>query len=287
MTAALLSGLANGAAYALFAMGIVIVYKTSRTFNLAQGEFGTVAAYIAYLFVAHTSLPYWVAIMVALASSVVMAIAIERAAIWPLRNASRVDALVATAAITGSVIAVETLLSGGASYVVPSIISGEAFSLGGTAVSNEWVLTGIVMLVTVTVVALFFGRNMNGVAIKAAASEPMAARIVGIALGRASAISWGMAGLLGGIAGVLLAPLTTISAGEFTTNALVAALAATVLGGLTSIAGACVGGLIIGVTESLSITYLGNSIPGAASLVELAIVLIVLLSRPRGLLGAK
>jgi branched-chain amino acid transport system permease protein len=287
MITALLSGLVNGAAYALFAMGIVIVYKNSRTFNLAQGEFGTVAAYVAYLTLTRTSLPYGVAIIIALAAAVIMALAIERLAIWPLRRASRVDALVATAAITSSVIALETILSSGASYVVPAIVAGRAFSINGTAVSNEWVLIIGVVLVTVILGGIFFSRSMNGVAIRAAASEPTAARIIGVAMGRASMLSWGIAGLLGGLGGILLAPVTTVSPGEFTASALVAALTATVLGGLTSVAGACVGGLVIGVAESLSITYIGNAVPGAASLVELGIVLIVLLARPSGLLGAR
>jgi branched-chain amino acid transport system permease protein len=287
MITALLSGLVNGAAYALFAMGIVIVYKNSRTFNLAQGEFGTVAAYVAYLTLTRTSLPYGVAIIIALVAAVIMALAIERLAIWPLRRASRVDALVATAAITSSVIALETILSSGASYVVPAIVAGRAFSINGTAVSNEWVLIIGVVLVTVILGGIFFSRSMNGVAIRAAASEPTAARIIGVAMGRASMLSWGIAGLLGGLGGILLAPVTTVSPGEFTASALVAALTATVLGGLTSVAGACVGGLVIGVAESLSITYIGNAVPGAASLVELGIVLIVLLARPSGLLGAR
>jgi branched-chain amino acid transport system permease protein len=287
MITALLSGLVNGAAYALFAMGIVIVYKNSRTFNLAQGEFGTVAAYVAYLMLTRTSLPYGVAIIAALAAAVIMALAIERLAIWPLRRASRVDALVATAAITSSVIALETIFSSGASYVVPAIVAGRAFSIGGTAVSNEWLLIIGIVLATVILGGIFFSRSMNGIAIRAAASEPTAARIIGVAMGRASMLSWGIAGLLGGLGGILLAPVTTVSPGEFTASALVAALTATVLGGLTSIAGACVGGLVIGVAESLSITYIGNAVPGAASLVELGIVLIVLLARPSGLLGAR
>jgi branched-chain amino acid transport system permease protein len=287
MVTALLSGLVNGAAYALFAMGIVIVYKNSRTFNLAQGEFATVAAYVAYVILKSTPLPYSVALIVALVAAVAMALAIERLAIWPLRRASRVDPLVATAAITSSAIALETILSGGASYVLPAIVGGRAFTIGGTAVSYEWVLVIGVVLATVVLGGIFFSNSMNGIAIRAAASEPTAARIIGIAMGRASMLSWGIAGLLGGLGGILLAPVTTVSPGEFTASALVAALTATVLGGLTSIVGACVGGLVIGVAESLSITYIGNSIPGAASLVELGIVLIVLLVRPSGLLGAR
>jgi branched-chain amino acid transport system permease protein len=287
MVTALLSGLVNGAAYALFAMGIVIVYKNSRTFNLAQGEFATVAAYVAYVILKSTSLPYSVALIAALVAAVAMALAIERLVIWPLRRASRVDPLVATAAITSSAIALETILSGGASYVLPAIVGGRAFTIGGTAVSYEWVLVIGVVLATVVLGGIFFSNSMNGIAIRAAASEPTAARIIGIAMGRASMLSWGIAGLLGGLGGILLAPVTTVSPGEFTASALVAALTATVLGGLTSIVGACVGGLVIGVAESLSITYIGNAIPGAASLVELGIVLIVLLVRPSGLLGAR
>jgi branched-chain amino acid transport system permease protein len=285
MSTALVSGLASGAAYALFAMGIVIVYKTSRTFNFAQGEFATVAAYTAALVNDRTRLPYGVAIAVALLASVALAILIERLVIWPLRDASRVDTLVAVAAVATSIIALETILAGNVPRLLPALVGGRGVSIVGVRIASQQLLIVGVVAVAVVIAAFFFARAMTGVAIRATASEPVAARVVGIAVGRVSMLSWGIAGLLGGLGGLLLAPLQSLSPGIFTANGLVEALAAAVLGGLTSLSGAVVGGLIVGVVEALSFTYLGNSLPGAASVMAFGVVLVVLLVRPRGLLG--
>src|SRR5437588_563071 len=152
-----------------------------------------------------------------------------------------------------------------------NFVAGEVATLAAAGVGLAW----------------FFGRTDLGLAVLATSQEPTASRLVGIRLNRITLLTWGLAGLLGAVAGVLLAPVTSqFQAGYGTTTVLIAAFTAAVVGGMTSVPGAVVGGLLVGLVQAFAqINISSKTLPGANSVATLVMLLAVLLARPTGLLG--
>lgn len=289
----LVTGLIQGSIYGLLGLGLVLLYKSNRIFNFAQGEFGTVAAFISIGFITGAGplpqLPYPVAALLGVSAGVLTAIATERLVIKPLFRQPKVTLVVASAGVTLLLIALQLVIVGGNLLNMPPALDGSAFALGGLQILKQQVLI-LVMLVLLGVGAyLFFTKSRYGVAIIAVSEEPTATSLVGVSVDRISMITWGLAGFLGGIAGVLLAPLSPVSPGFMTTSFLIPAFAAAVLGGITSLPGAFVGGLVVGLVEQfgpkLSDLPVVPDVPGAGPLVVFIVLLTVLLVRPAGILG--
>ena len=289
----LVTGLIQGSIYGLLGLGLVLLYKSNRIFNFAQGEFGTVAAFVAIGFASGAGplpqLPYPVAAFLGVAAGVLTGIGTERLVIKPLFRQPKVTLVVATAGVALLLIAVQQLIVGTDLQVFPPAIAGSAFSLGGLQVLWQQLLIVAVLLLLGAGSYAFFKYSRYGVAIIAVSEEPTATSLVGVSVDKVSMLTWGLAGFLGGVAGVLLAPTTLFSPGFMTLNLLVPAFAAAVLGGITSLPGAFVGGITIGVIEQfapkLSDLPVIPDVPGAARLVVFAVLLGVLLVRPAGLLG--
>lgn len=278
MGSSIVIGISSGAGTSLLALGIVLIYKTSRTFNFAQGEFGTLGAYVGYL-VLGTGLPYGVAIVCALVAGVVLAVAVERLVVWPLRHAARVNVVVATVGIALAATAIEVIVTENSTYLLKPVVRGAAFQLGGVTIpSLDLVIVGCGALVAV-LAWIFFNKTMFGTAVLAAADDAVGAAATGIPVAMVSVVMWAVAGLLGALAGVLLAPQSAITPGFMTTEGLVNALAAVVIGGLGSISGAMLGGIVVGLVQAISYNYLGASVPGISEVMTLVLVLAVLIAR--------
>lgn len=282
----LVIGLFQGAVYGLLAVGLVLVYKGARVFNFAQGEFGTVAAFVTFALFEQAGIPYGVAVAGGLAAAVVLGLLVERLAIRPLFDAPRVTVLVATVGVALLIVAVTVLVAKPEPRVLPPAISGDPITFAGVALVPQQFLILGVLAALAAVLALFFSRTNLGLAILAISQDVLATRIVGISVPRISRLIWAMAALLGGVAGILQAPLTIFTPGFMTTTTLVPAFTAAVLGGMTSLPGAFVGGLLVGAAQNVGIFYLQRAgIPGASELTVFSLLLVVLLVRPRGLLG--
>jgi branched-chain amino acid transport system permease protein len=298
----LINGIANGAAYGLIGLGLVLLYKSNRIFNFAQGEFATVAAIVTYVFYAGTGalpkLPFFVAALLGLIASVGIALLVERLVIRPMFNRAKVVLVVGTVGVALFLIGVEGLLPYPKTQSLPTIsdVLGVQQFVGrvdGIPILDQDIAK-LVMLVLLAVVAFFFFRyTPTGTAILAVSQDSTAARVVGISVERISAISWGIAGLLGGVAGILLAvpPQGSVTPGAFTGSTLTVAFAAAVLGGMTSLPGAFVGGLSLGLIEAFAqadssfIPGLSSVQNGQSELAVFAVLVIVLLFRPQGMLG--
>ena len=294
----IIAGIANGAAYGLLGLGLVLLYKSNRIFNFAQGEFATVAAIVAYMFDHGTGwlpkLPYFVAIGLGIAASMLVAMLTERAVIRPLFNRPRVVLVVATVGTALFLVGVEGLLPYPQTASLRPIADALKVRPFVTQIDKVAILdqdlAKLIALVVLAIAAfLFFRYTATGTAILAVSQDATAARVVGISVERISMTTWAIAGLLGGVAGVLLAaPPGSVTPGSFT---LTVAFSAAVLGGMTSLPGAFVGGLLIGLIEAFANSDHSfvpglNSLPTAQSEVAVAFVLLlVLLVRPRGLLG--
>jgi branched-chain amino acid transport system permease protein len=290
MRQALIIGIVAGSGYGLIALGLVLVYKSSGIFNFAQGEFGTVAVYA--LWGAHSvGVPYGVAMLLALVAALASGLATERFVVRPLFAAPRVTLLVATAGVSLFAIGTELWLGEGQlRFLPPALGRLDRVSLFGFAVSDQRLLIAATLAALAVAGALFFARTDLGLAILGLSQNPLATELMGISAERLSRFTWGVAAVLGGLGGILSAPLSSgFGAGFLTLSALIPAFTAAVLGGMTSLPGAFVGGVVVGVAESIAVSspFLSKHVPGAPSVVVFALLVAVLALRPQGLLGSR
>lgn len=283
----LVIGLITGAGYGLLALGLVLIYKSSGVFNFAQGEFGTVGVYA--LWGAHSGgVPYLPALLFGLVAATSMGLATERLVIRPLFHAPRVTLLVATAGVSLLAIGLELWIGELRGRVIdPALPRLDRVTLVGIQVSDQRLLVLAVLLALGVLLALFFSRTNLGLAVLGVSQEPVATELMGISVRRLSSFTWGLAALLGGLGGVLTAPIAqSFGPGQLTTSGLIPAFTAAVLGGMTSLPGAFLGGVIVGVAQSLAVSApLFADIPGAGSVMVFLILVGVLTVRPAGILG--
>lgn len=304
-------GIATGAIYGLVALGLVLVYKGSRVFNFAQGEFGTIAAFVLFVLleqVTSPEIPYWVAVPIALIAAVALGLVMERVVVRPLMNSPRITLLVATIAFALLTVGMQIVLFLPEAKSLPPMVA--ATDAEGTPVGlkifnyflppQNLIILGVLAALAV-ILGYFFSKTDLGLAVLATSQDPFATRVVGIGVERMSRFIWGTAALLGGIAGILYVPLTTLTPGAMTTGVLIPAFTAAVLGGMTSLPGAFLGGIVIGCVQSLA-NWAGNNysitvddalkplqsiIPGLPDVAIILVLLLVLLARPQGLLGSE
>ena len=285
---ALLIGIVNGAIYGFIGLGIVLIYKTQRVVNFAQGEFATLGAFMLYLFHTRLALPYGVAALLAVLVAGVAAVIIERTVIRPLRESRDVTVFVATAGVALFMIALTFLIGGANILTVQPLVNPEVWggiTLAAYQISPQQLLVIALLLATAALLAVLFKLPI-GRALLALSQEPFAVRLAGISTSKLSLFIWILAGVLAGMAGVAYSPTTTVTPGLFTATALFPALTATVLGGLTSLPGAFAGGIAVGIAQALAAQYARNlGIPGPDTAIVFIILLAVLFFRPQGLLA--
>jgi branched-chain amino acid transport system permease protein len=285
---ALVIGTITGSAYGLVALGLVLIYKSSGVFNFAQGEFGTVAVCTLYLL--HSNdVPYGVAVIGALLAGMMFGFLTERIVIRPLFEAPRVTLLVATAGVALLAIAIQQwLFDNQGRPIARAFPRTDRVSVFGVDVSDQklWLIATLAALAVL--LGLFFTRTNLGLAIIGASQEPTATELVGISVRRLSTFVWVLAALLGGLAAVIAVPDTgQFTPGVMTSAYLIPAFTAAVLGGMTSLPGAFLGGVLVGIIQSVaSSAEIFQDIPGTPSTLVVFLVLLgVLIVRPQGLLG--
>jgi branched-chain amino acid transport system permease protein len=291
LVAPAVSGAIQGAVYGLLGLGLVLLYKSNRIFNFAQAEFGTSAAFGTLFAVNGTGflpkMPLPVAVLFGLLVGVGIGLLTERLVVRPLFSAPKVTLVVATAGVTLLLIAIQGFLSGAEPGTFPPLVGGDILNTGAVRITQQQGIIVFMLAVLAVASALFFSRTRTGTAIIAVSQEPTATQLVGISVNRISALTWGIAGLLGGIAGILLSGSNgVIAPGALTGLALIPAFTAAVFGGITSLPGAFLGGVVIGVIEALAQANISKDVlPGSGSVVLFVMLLAVLLVRPSGLLG--
>ena len=276
------SGLAIGSCYALIALAMVIIYKSSEVLNFAQGEMAMVSTFIAYTLLDSYGVPFLIAFPLTLFFSLILGIVIEFLFLRPAKDPTLLGLIVIT-------LGAEMILYGFAGWKwgaetksFPSpILDTKVYTIKGIVVSqlNIWVFTVCVGLMLL--LFLFFRFSKLVIAMKATAQNPMAARLMGIRSKRVLSFTWGLSALIGAVAGILIAPITLLDP-NMMVDPLLKAFASAVLGGMTSMPGAAVGGGILGVVENLFGWYVSTEFK---SVVAFAIIVIVLCVRPSGLLA--
>jgi branched-chain amino acid transport system permease protein len=280
-------GLATGGIYASLALAIVLIYRSTRVVNFAQGELATFSTFVAWQLM-EWGLPYWGAFFLTLGLSFVGGVAIERTVIRPIERASVLTIVMVT---LGGLIALNGLTGwiwGSDTKTFPSAFSTRPIMIGGVAFSiQEFGVIGVT-LGAVGLIYLLFQFTKVGLGLRAAAVAPEASRLLGVRVSWMLALGWGLAAALGALSGMMTAPTTFLDP-NMMLGVLLYALAAAVLGGLESPIGAVVGGLSLGVALNLIGTYVdfwGIDLGGQMRLVAgLAIILVILLFRPQGLFG--
>jgi len=286
MLSSIVNGLINGTIYGLVAIGLVLVYKGARVFNFAQGEFGTVAVFVAWILNTDPpGLPMWLAILAGLAAATMFGLLVERLVVRPLSTSPGVNLLVATAGVAIAAISIQLLLGEAEARVLNPLVAGEGITVAGIPVRPQQMIMIGMLGVVALFLYLFFTRTSVGLAVLATSQDPLATNLSGINTKRISALVWGMAALLGGVAGLLQGPVTVFFPGFMTATVLLPAFTGAVLGGMTSLPGAFVGGLLVGVAQDVGSQVIPEAVTGSAELTVFALLLLVLLIRPQGLLG--
>jgi branched-chain amino acid transport system permease protein len=277
-----LAGIATGAIYACMALAIVMIYQAIDHLNFAQGEMAMFSTFIAWQLM-QWGLGFWPAFVLTLAISFAGGIIIERALFKPLTNApilAQVAGFIALFAILNSVAGLTWDFT---IKQFPSPFGSSGF-LGSQLISTHQAGMIGVTLVLLIMLFVFFRYTRIGLAMRAAASLPESARLVGINTSWMIALGWGMASSIGAIAGMLIAPVVFLEP-NMMGGILLYGFAAAVLGGLSSPLGAVIGGFLVGVFENLVGTY----IPGVGNELKLpialALIIVVLVIKPSGLLG--
>jgi len=275
-------GIAAGGVYALIALGIIVIFKASHTFNFAMGEMMMLSAYFFYAASVTFALGPWLGLGVALLSSVVVGLIIERVAIRPMLGRPFIAVVMVTFGIGAIIRGIVGLVWGPNELQIPAILARTPVMLGDIFVPGRTARAFAIAVVIVVGLILYLRYSRAGVALRAAAADAVTAYSMGIDVRRIVAFSWVIAAITGCISGVLMASVNTLTPhlGVVAMNV----LAVIILGGLNSIGGVLVAGLIIGWLEAVTGMFLPTSF---REITPYILTLIVLLIRPNGLFGAR
>jgi branched-chain amino acid transport system permease protein len=276
-------GLATGGVFGSLALALVLIYRATEVINFAQGGMAMFTTYIAWQLI-QWGLPFWAAFFATLGIAFLGGIALERVVIRPVEHAGALAVVVVT-------IGLIFVLEGVASWIwspeikfFPSAFPTRPIHVGGVVFSIQDLGTIGVSIGAVILLWLFFQFTKVGLAMRAAALRPAAARLVGVRVGWMLALGWGLAAMLGAIAGMMIAPAVFLQPTSMDVI-LIYAFAAAVLGGIENPAGAVVGGLGLGVLLALLTTYVDLVTSELRLPVALGVLLAVLVVKPSGLFG--
>ncbi len=278
----LISGLTNGAIYALIALGFGIIYNATTIINFAQGEMVMLGALVAIsLYHLAPSLP--LAFLGSVAIITLVGLLFERLALRPVRDHTPITLIIITVGGAVLIKGVAMLIWGKEAYPLPAFSGSAPLQLGAATImpQNLWIL-GLTLL-SVLLLEAFFRLTLVGKAMRACAYNVRAARLVGIAAGRMVQLSFGLSAALGAGAGILIAPLT-LGVYDMGTMLGLKGFSAAIIGGLGSLAGGVLGGLVLGLAEALATGFISS---GYRDAVAFLLLLLVLFLRPQGLVGGR
>ena len=279
-----ISGVAQGCIYGLIALGFVLIYKATEIVSFAQGELMMVGAFIGLVLMEMLGFPFWLAVLSSMAAMALLGILLERLTIRPVLGQPAFSIVMLTIGIGYLLRGLVTMIPnlGTETHALAAPYRDATLQLGALIISAEQLA---VIGVTVVLCALLFAMfryTRLGVAMQAASQNQLAAYYMGIPVQRINGLVWGLAATVAAVAGLLLAPITFVHANMGFIG--LKAFPAAVVGGFGSLPGAIVGGLVIGIVESLSGFYLPEGFKDVAAYV---VVLIMLMVRPNGLFGER
>jgi branched-chain amino acid transport system permease protein len=279
------SGVAQGCVFASLALALVLIYRATEVVNFAQGEMAMGTTYIAYQLTLW-GLSYWGAFLATLGIAFVGGIALQQLVIRPVQQKSVIAVVIVTIGVLSVIDGVVLWIWGGDPKFMPAPFGSSVYHVGGVTMSLTDLGTIAVAVGTVVVLWLFFRFTKLGLAMRASALRPAAARLVGVRVDWMLALGWGFAAVLGAVSGLLTEPSQFVLSPTMMQPILIYAFAAAVLGGLESPMGAVVSGIALGVFLNLLGQYGGYLKASELRLpVAFAVLLMVLLVKPSGLFG--
>lgn len=277
----LISGTAIGFIYALIALSLVLIYKSTEVINFAQGEMAMFGTFICFSLLAYAGLPLLLVLFLAFPIGAVVGAVTERAVIRPLGGTPPLNSLIVAIGLWYIFHFGSGWIWGYDAFPFPSIFGDKPIDLAGTIVSPSNLAIAGVSILIFALLYVFLEHSKEGVAMRAASMNQNAARLMGISVGRVSILSWAIAGGIGTMAGFLVAPITFVDT-SMMVLVLLKALAGAILGGFNSLAGAVIGGVLVGVIESVTNVYISSQFDDAVAFV---VIVLVLMIKPEGLFG--
>jgi len=278
----LMSGVSTGGIYACLALALVMIYQATHHVNFAQGEMAMFSTFIAWALI-QAGLPYWLAFGATVVISFGMGAVLEFAVIRPLHKAPELSVVVVFIGLLMVFHSLAGWIFGTQIKEFPSPFPKDAW-FGGRLMSPHQVGTIFVAMCIVALLFTFFRFTTLGLTMRAAAQNPGSSRLLGVRVGRMLMLGWGLAGAIGAVAGMMVAPVVFLDPGMMT-GVLIYAFAGALIGGIDNPVGAILGGFLVGVLENLIGTYIvGTELKLSVALVLIIVVLVV---RPAGLLGRR
>jgi len=283
----LVTGFAQGMVYALVALGFVIVLKCSQAFNVAQGQFVMIGGYMGYTFLATLHFPVWLCLVCSVIVAIIMGLVVERFVVRPMIGKPVLAIIMVTMGLASLLDGVAVFGWGSQYLTYHGLLPTLNLKLGEISVPPETLIAIIVSAAAVAILMLFFRYTRSGLAMRATAEDEQVVQVAGIKVTTVYAISWVIAWVVGVIGGILLGGQGGVTIQM--ENVGLKALAVVLLGGIDSIVGAVVAGIILGILENIASGYLDPLLPagGLASVFPFIVMIIVLVFRPYGLYGLK
>ena len=276
-------GLTAGSIYAMIALGFTLVYRATTVINFAHGEFVMLGALMAISLVTGLRVPLYVAVPVAVLATAIVGLISERVVVRPVRTQPPFMLILITLGLSAFFRGTAMVVWGKDPLPLPAFSGDRALALGGATILPQvvWILGATVLVIGL--LSLFLNRAAYGKALRACAENPSAASLVGINVGTMIMLSFGLSAAIGGLAGVLIAPITAM---DFQSGFLLAmkGLTGAIVGGLSRVMGVVVGALLLGLIEALGAAYVSSLMKDALAFV---VLIAVLIWRPNGLFGAR
>ena len=277
-----IGGLASGSLYALIGIAIVLVLQATEVPNFAQGEMAMFATFVAFSLLQAYHLSWWLVLPLTLAFAALQGVVVQQVVIRPLLGAPIINSVIATLGLNMALHSVAGMIWGNQTNVFTSPVGDlPVFKLFGVNVSPDSALTILVSVAMVVIFTLILRHTRAGVALRAASQNQQVAKLMGISVSRSFALAWAMGSMAGVVAGMLVAPILFLDV-NMMGPLLIKGFAGAVLGGLGSLGGVFIGGLLLGVVENLMGAYVSGSFSEALSFLLIIVVLIV---APAGIFG--
>jgi branched-chain amino acid transport system permease protein len=285
----LLNGLSMGAIYALLALGFVLIYKSTGVINFAQGELAMVGAFICYSFATLMNIPYIYAFLVALIGGLILGAIVYQTFFRTMVGEPLFSTIMVTVGLASILTCLAGLIWGHDVYSLNSPFTDRVIHIGNVTFAQGSAYTIVVSVVLFVIFILFFNRSLLGISMRGTAEDPDTAGLMGINVKKIHMVAWALGALVAAVAGMFLAEQSFVRLSMSHTG--IKAMSAAILGGMESVSGAILGGVIIGVVEGLAANYLSGMEVGdfhfgdIKDVAAFVIMIIVLMIRPHGIFG--
>ncbi len=275
-----LTGLTNGAILALAALGFVLIYKASDVINFAQGEFLLVGGYVTYAMIGQFGLAWPIGMLITIAVAIGLGALVERFVLRPLIGEPIISVIMVTIGLSSLLKAIVSTIWGNQPKAFPSFIPSEPVDVLGATVGADRLWAIVIAIIMLGLFTFFFRRSKEGIAMRAVADDQQAALSMGISVKKIFAWAWSIAAISAAVGGALVANIVGVS--QELSHFGLRVFPVVILGGLDSIPGAIIGGIIIGLLETYTGGYIGM---GLNQVVPFIVLILILMVRPYGLFG--